>query len=103
MDAIIYELRDGNGPWRRTPCLTAALWMKGEVAAAEAWLEDVASRFGEAPPELPLPEPLRGLTVTRFGGSAPPEGWPRDQFDAFAARLRKAMAQYPEGWLPQPG
>jgi hypothetical protein len=45
--------------------------------------------------------------VTTFGTSAPPEGWPRDQFDAFAERLRKAMAQYPDGppagWLPQTG
>jgi hypothetical protein len=107
LEAVIYELRDGNGPWRRTPYLTAALWMKGEIAAAEAWLDDIASRFGAPPPEIPIPESLHGVTVTRVGTSAPPEGWPRYQFDAFATRLRKAMAQYPEGppegWLPQPG
>jgi len=105
LDALIYELRDWNGPWRRTPYLTTALWMKGEVDAAEAWLDEVASKFGAPPPQVP--EPLRGLRVTTFGTSAPPEGWPRDQFDAFAERLRKAMAQYPDGppagWLPQTG
>lgn len=104
LDALIYELRDGNGPWRRTPLLTAALWMNGEVAAAEAWLDEVAAKFGAPPPEMP--EPLRGLPMTRFGTSAAPEGWPRDQFDAFAKGSRRAMAQHPEGppecWLPQP-
>jgi hypothetical protein len=104
LDALIYELRDGNGPWRRTPLLTAALWMTGEVAAAEAWLEEVASKFGAPSPEMP--EPLRHLPMSRLGASAPPEGWPRGQFDAFADGLRSAMALYPEGppdgWLPQP-
>lgn len=104
LEALIYELRDGNGPWRRTPYLTAALWMKGEVATAEAWLAQIASQFGAPPPEIP--EPLRGVRVSRFGSSAPPEGWPRHDFDAFATRLREGMAQYPEGppedWRPQP-
>lgn len=53
LDAVIYELREGNGPWRRTPYLTTALWMKGEVAAAEAWLAQVASQFGAPPPAVP--------------------------------------------------
>ena len=70
LEAVIYELRDGNGPWRRTPYLTAALWMKGEVAAAEAWLAHIASQFGAPPPEIP--EPLPDVRVTRFGSSAPP-------------------------------
>ena len=104
LDAVIYELRDGNGPWRRTPLLTAALWLKGEVGAAEAWLAQIASEFGAPPPQIP--QPLRGVRVTTFGSSAPPEGWPRDDFDVFAARLRAGMAQHPEGppddWLPQP-
>lgn len=104
LDAVIYELRDGNGPWRRTPYLATALWMKGEVAAAESWLDQVASQFGAPPPQVP--QPLRDRRVTAFGTSAPPEGWPRDQFDAFAGQLRGAMAQYPDGppedWLPQP-
>jgi hypothetical protein len=104
LDAVVYELRDGNGPVRRTPYLTAALWMKGEVAAAEAWLAQIASQFGGPPPEIP--EPLRGVRVTSFGSSAPPEGWPRREFDAFATRLREGMAQHPEGppesWRPQP-
>jgi len=102
LDAIIYELRDGNGPLRRTPLLTAALWMKGEVAAAGAWLAEIESKFGGPPPEVPAP--LRGVRVTSFGSSAPPEGWPRDHFDAFATRLREGIAQYPEGppddWQP---
>jgi hypothetical protein len=103
LDAVIYELRDGSGPWRRTPYLAAALWMKGEVAAAEAWLAQIASLFGAAPPDIP--EPLHGVRVTRLGSSAPPEGWPRHHFDAFATRLREGMAQHPQGppdgWRPQ--
>jgi hypothetical protein len=105
LDAIIAELRRGNAPWRRTPSLTAALWMKGEVAAAEAWLEQIASQFGAPPPALP--EPLRGARVTAIGSSAAPEGWPRPHFEAFAARLRAGMAQHPDGppagWRPEPG
>jgi hypothetical protein len=103
--AVVYELRDRNGPGRRTPYLTAALWMQGEVAAAEAWLAQIESQF--AGPPLEIPKPLRGLRVNSFGSSSPPpEGWPRDHFDAFARRLREGMAQYPdgppEGWRPQP-
>lgn len=105
LDAIIYELQGGNAHGRRTPLLTAALWMKGEVAAAEAQLELIAAQFGRPAPQIP--EPLRGLRMTSFGSSAPPEGWPRHAFDAFAARLRQGMAQYPagppEGWIPEPG
>jgi hypothetical protein len=105
LDAIIYELQGGNGHGRCTPLLTAALWMKGEVAAAEAQLELVASQFGRPAPQVP--EPLRGMRVTSFGSSAPPEGWPRHAFDAFAERLREGMAQYPTGppedWSPTPG
>jgi hypothetical protein len=105
LDAVIYELQDGNGGWRLSPFLTAALWMKGDVAAAEACLGEVASRF-DAPPR-DIPARLEGRKVIRFGRSAPPEGWPRHQFDAFADRLRRAMAQYPggppEGWIPQDG
>lgn len=101
LDEIIYELRDNNGPGRITPYLTAALWMKGEVAAAEARVEEIAAMFG-APMEVPAP--LKGLKVTRFGGSFSPEGWPRAHFDSFADRLRKGMAQFPdgppEGWSP---
>lgn len=104
LEAVICELRDGNGPLRRTPYLTAALWLKGEVAAAESWLAHIASQFEGPPPEIP--EPLRGVRVTSLGSSAPPEGWPRHEFDAFATRLREGMAQYPEGppeaWRPQP-
>lgn len=106
LDAIIYELENGNGHGRRTPLLTVALWMKGEVAAAEAQLELIASQFGAPAPRVP--EPLRGarVRVTSFGSLAPPEGWPRHAFDAFATRLRKGMAQHPEGppadWSPQP-
>jgi hypothetical protein len=104
LDAVVYELRDGNGPSRRTPYLTAALWLKGDVAAAEAWVDQVAAQFGAPPPEIPAP--LRGARVTAFGSSAPPEGWPRHDFDAFAARLRAGMAQHPEGpppeWRPEP-
>jgi hypothetical protein len=104
LEAISYELRDGNGPSRLTPLLTAALWMRGEVAAAEARLEQVAARFGAPAPQVP--EPLRGVRVTAFGSSSPPEGWPRHDFDAFATRLRAGMAQYPGGppddWRPQP-
>jgi hypothetical protein len=55
LDAIIYELRDGNGHGRRTPLLTVALWMQGEVAAAETQLDLVASQFGTPAP--PVPEP----------------------------------------------
>jgi hypothetical protein len=103
LDALIYELRDGNGPARRTPYLTAALWLKGEVAAAEEWLAQIGSQYGAPPPEIP--EPLRGTRVTAFGSSAPPEGWPRQNFDAFAARLRAGMEQHPEGppddWRPE--
>jgi hypothetical protein len=95
LEALIYELRDGNGPSRRTPYLTAALWMTGEVAAAEAWLAQIAAQFGAPPPEIP--EPLLGVRVSTFGSSAPPEGWPRHEFDAFATRLREGMAKYPEG------
>jgi hypothetical protein len=102
LDAIVYELRDGNGPWRRTPYLTAALWLQGEVDAAEAWLEEIVSQFGRPTPEIP--EELRGLRATGFGMSAPPEGWPRQAFDTFAARLREAMACHPQGppdgWQP---
>ncbi|MDX6360710.1 MAG: hypothetical protein QOH37_3764 [Nocardioidaceae bacterium] len=105
LDAIAYELRDGNGPWRRTPYLTAALWLQGEVDAAEAWLEEVTSQFGRPGPEIP--EDLRGLRATSLGTSAPPEGWPRQAFDAFAARLRDGMARHPGGppddWHPPPG
>jgi hypothetical protein len=104
LEAVVYDLRDGNGPWRRTPYVTAALWMKGEVDAAEAWLAQIASLFGGPPPEVP--EPLRGVRVTSAGSSAPPEGWLRHDFDAFATRLRSGMAKYPEGppkaWRPQP-
>ena len=104
LEAIVYELRDGNGPWRRTPYLTAALWMKGDVVAVEAWLTRMDSQFERPAPEIPLS--LDDAHVTRFGSSAPPEGWPRKAFDAFARRLREGMAQYPEGppagWRPQP-
>ncbi len=104
LEAIVYELRDGNGPWRRTPYLTAALWMNGEVAAVEAWLTRIESQFGRSAPEMP--ESLNDARVTRFHSSAPPEGWPRHAFDAFARRLREGMLQYPEGppegWRPQP-
>ena len=104
LDAIIYELRDGNGPLRRTPLLTAALWMQGDVAAAEARLAEIESKFGGPPPEIPAP--LRGVRVTSIGSSAPPEGWPHHAFDAFATRLREGIAQYPEGppedWCPRP-
>lgn len=104
LEAVIYELRDGNGPWIRTLYLAAALWMQGEVAAAEAWLAQIASQFEAPPPEIP--EPQRDVRVNRFGSSAPAEGWPRHEFDAFATRLRQGMAQYPEGppevWRPQP-
>lgn len=95
LEAVICELRDGNGPWRRTPYLTAALWLKGEVAAAEAWLAQIASQLEAPSPEIP--EPLGDVRLTRFGSSAPPEGWPLHEFDAFAKRLREGMAQYPEG------
>jgi hypothetical protein len=95
LDAIIYELRDGNGPWRRTPYLTAALWMKGDVAAAEAWLVQIAAQF-DGPP-LEIPDPLKGVRATRFGSVTSPEGWSRHDFDAFARRLRAGMAQYPGG------
>lgn len=102
LEAVVYELRDGNGPWRRTPLLTAALWLQGDVAAAEAWLGEIQARFGGPPPEIPAA--LSGVRVTRLGTSAPPEGWPRHDFDAFAARLRAGMAQHPEGppddWRP---
>ncbi len=102
IEAIAYELRDGNGPWRRTPYLTAALWMNGQVSAAEEWLEHIESQFGGPSPETPAP--LRDLRVTSIGSSAPPEGWPRHEFDAFARRLRAGMADHPqgppEGWLP---
>ena len=104
LEAIVYELRDGNGPWRRTPYVTAALWMQGEVAAAEAWLTQVATQFGTPAPETPVTPD--GSRVTRLGSSAPPEGWPRHAFEAFARRLREGMAQYPEGppggWRPSP-
>jgi hypothetical protein len=104
LEAIVYELRDGNGPWRRTPYLTAALWMKGEVAAAEAWLTQIGSQLGATPPEIP--GQLGDVRVTRVGSSAPPEGWTRHAFDAFARRLREGMAQHPEGppegWRPEP-
>jgi len=104
LDAVIYELQDGNGPWRRTPALTVALWLKGEVDAAEAWLAQLAAQFGEPAPKIPAP--LRGVRVTAIGSAAPPEGWPRHDFDAFAARLRAGMAQHPEGppedWRPPP-
>lgn len=102
--AIVYELRDGNGPWRRTPYLAAALWLQGEVASAEAWLAHVAAQFGNPTPQIPVPS--EGSRVTRLGSSAPPEGWPRQAFDAFARRLSAGMAQYPkgppEGWRPSP-
>jgi len=104
LEALIHELRDGNGPFRRTPYLTTALWMKGDVAAAEAWLAQIASQFGAPPPALP--DELHSVRVTSFGSSAPPEGWLRHQFDAFAKRLRDGMAEHPdgppEGWRPQP-
>ena len=105
LDALIYELRGGNAHERCTPSLTVALWMKGEVAAVEAQLDLIASQFGRPAP--PVPEPLRGMRVVSFGSSMPPEGWPRPAFDAFAARLRQAMAQYPMGppedWSPTRG
>ena len=105
LDAVIYELREGNGPWRRTPYLTAALWMKGEVGTAEAWLAEIESRLGAQPAGIPaLP---RAVRVTAVGSAAPPEGWPRHDLDAFATRLREGMADYPEGppedWRPRPG
>ncbi|WP_148044936.1 hypothetical protein [Nocardioides marmorisolisilvae] len=95
LDAVIYELEDGNGPVRLTPLLTAALWLTGNVEAAERRLVDVATRFGEQAP--PPPQQLPGVRVTAIGSSAPPEGWPRPAFDAFAARLRAGMEQYPDG------
>jgi hypothetical protein len=105
LEALVYELRDGNGPVRRTPYLTAALWLQGDVAAAEAQLARLASQLGEPAPDLP--EPLRGPRVTGFGSAAPPEGWPRGDFDAFSTRLRDGMARHPagppEGWSPQSG
>lgn len=105
LDALIYELQGGNAHGRCTPSLTVALWMKGEVAAAEAQLDRIAAQFGTPAP--PVPEPLRGMRVVSLGSSMPPEGWPRPAFDAFATRLRRAMAQYPEGppegWSPAPG
>ena len=101
-EALIYELRAGNGPVRRTPFLTAALWISGEVAAAEAQLDQIASQLAAPTPQSP--EPLRGGRVTRFGASAPPEGWPRHGFEAFATRLRAGMSQFPDGppsgWRP---
>ena len=104
LDAMVRELRAGHGPMRLTPYLTAALWLQGDVAAAEERLTEIAARFSGPPPEVP--EPLRGLRVTSYGSSAPPEGWPRHAFDAFAARLREGMEQYPQGppehWLPRP-
>jgi len=103
LEAIVYELRDGNGPWRRTPYLTAALWMEGQVEAAEAWLAQIASQLGATPAQIPAS--LRGLSVTRVGSAAPPEGWTRHAFEVFAKRLRMGMAQHPdgppEGWCPQ--
>ena len=105
LEALVDELRDGNGPVRRTPYLTAALWLKGDVAAAEAQLARLSSQFGGPTPDLP--EPLRGVRVSGFGSATPPEGWPRGDFDAFATRLREGMAQYPagppKGWAPQSG
>jgi hypothetical protein len=105
LEALIYELRDGHSPWRRTPLLAAALWLKGEAAAAEACLAQIASQFGAPTPEIP--QPLRGVRVTTLGSSAPPEGWPGNDFDAFAARLRAGLARHPGGppedWRPQPG
>lgn len=102
--AVVRELRAGNGPWRRTPPLTAALWLQGDVAAAQEWIATVAAGFGAPSPELP-PE-LDGVRVTRLGSTAPPEGWPREQFEAFAGRARSAMQQHPGGppaeW-PGPG
>lgn len=102
LEAMIHELRTGNGPVRLTPHLTAALWLRGEVVAAEERLDEVAARFGGPPPQTP--EPLSGLRVTSFGSSAPPEGWPRPAFDAFAAKLRAGMEKYPHGppehWQP---
>jgi hypothetical protein len=104
LEAIVYELRDGNGPWRRTPYLTAALWMEGEVVAAEAWLTQIASQIAATP--TVAPGLLQGVNVTRVGSAAPPEGWPPLAFEAFARRLREGMARYPEGppegWLPPP-
>ena len=105
LEAIVYELRDGNGPWRRTPYVTAALWMKGEVVAAEAWLAQIDAQYERPAPEIPVS--LDDAHVTRWGSSAPPEGWPRTAFDAFARRLRDGMAHYPdgppEGWRPPQG
>lgn len=104
LDAVIYELREGNGTGRRTPALAAALWLKGEVVDAEAWIAQIAAQFGAPPPKIP--EPLRGVRVTTIGSAAPPEGWSRPDFDAFAARLRAGMARHPDGppddWRPQP-
>jgi hypothetical protein len=105
LDAIIFELQDGKGHGRRTPLLTVALWMQGKVAAAETQLDLIASQFGAPAPQVPEPPQGARVRVISFGSSPPPEGWPRTAFDAFAARLRKAMAQYPEGppenWRPQ--
>ena len=102
LDAVVYELRDGNGPWRRTPLLTAALWLNGDVAAAEECLRELEEGFGGPAPEIPAA--LSGVRVTRLGTSAPPEGWPRHEFDSFAARLRAGMEQHPAGppddWRP---
>lgn len=105
LDAVIYELEEGNAVVRRTPFLAAALWLRGDLAAAEACVARVSAKFGAPPPEIPAP--LRGLRVTSFGSTSPPEGWSRPHFDAFVGRLREGMAQYPEGppedWRPSAG
>lgn len=105
LDALIYELLDWKGHGRLTPLLTVALWLKGEVAAAEAQLDLIASQFEAPAPRAPEPIRAARVRVISFGSSASPEGWLRDDFDAFAARLRNGMEQYPEGppedWTPQ--
>ncbi|KRF23974.1 hypothetical protein [Phycicoccus sp. Soil803] len=105
LDAVVRELRAGNGPVRLTPYLTAALWLQGEVVAAEERLTEIAAQFGG--PALQVPEPVRDLRVASFASSSPPEGWPRHAFDAFAARLREGMQRYPqcppERWQPRTG
>ncbi|WP_076263873.1 hypothetical protein [Intrasporangium flavum] len=104
LQAVVSELRAGRGPWRRTPLLTAALWLAGDAEAAESWLSGVEAQFDRPTPAPDLPAELKGHRVTRVGAVAPPEGWPRSSFEAFAARLRRGLDEHPggppEGWQP---
>ena len=73
LDAIVYELRDGKRTLETYAVPDRRALNKGEVTAAKAWLTQIASQLGTAPPEIP--GPLRGVRVTRVSSDASPEGW----------------------------